>query len=914
MLDRRNIVLSFWSLLFLFLSLFQLTLEQNIETLSSPTERKALLQLRGSLGLRSREWPIKPDPCLFWVGITCQNGSVVGINISGFRRTRLGRINPQFAVDALANFTFLHSFNASNFILPSPIPDWFGLRLGSLRVLDLRSCSIIGAIPGSVGNLTSLTNLYLSDNKLTGTVPDSIGQLLGLSVLDLSRNSLTGSIPTSLAILVNLSSLDMSSNFLSGPIPPSIGGLSKLRYLNLSSNDLTSLPSQIGGLGSLVDLDLGDNSFTGGVVPSDLKGLRNLQRMMLGNSMLGGPLPGNLFGTSSQLRSVVLRQNNFTGSLPLELWSLPKLTFLDASANNFGGLLPNFSSAPNGTIAVLNISHNVFYGNLTHVLGRFGFVDLSNNYFEGRVLNFIHNASLARNCLQNMTNQRTTVDCASFYAVRGLTFDNFGRPNATNPSTEDGSGKSNKTKIILAAVLGGLGLIAFLVLLAVFLLLCARKRGNSNQRGNGVGPAPAGGSPPHPTDAPIDFSNVGESFTYLQLLQATGDFNDANLIKHGHSGDLFNGVLDSGVPVVIKRIDMRSTKKDAYLLELEFFNKVSHQRFVPLLGHCLENENEKFLVYKNIPNGDLSNCLYFKKTTPEDGTLQSLDWITRLKIATGAAEALSYLHHECIPPHVHRDIQASSILLDDKYEVRLGSLSEVCAQEGDSHQSRRLRFLLLPQSSDPSSSGSSTSVCAYDVYCFGKVLLELVTGKLGLSASSDSEVKEWLDQVLPNITMYDKDLVTKIVDPSLFLDEDFLEEVWAIAIVARSCLNPKPAKRPPMRYVLKALENPLKVVREESSSSARLRATSSRGSWNATLFGSWRHSSSDVVTVVIPPASGISRVEGAGSLKLSGTPGSQSQGSFRDGGDGISSSQRRYSKEIFPKRTGLHDVERVDHE
>ncbi|XP_019438160.1 PREDICTED: probable LRR receptor-like serine/threonine-protein kinase At2g16250 isoform X2 [Lupinus angustifolius] len=914
MLDRRSIVLlSFWSLLFLFLSLFQLTLEQNIEKLSSPTERVALLQLRGSLGLRSREWPIKPDPCLFWVGITCHNGSVVGINISGFRRTRLGRRNPQFAVDALANFTFLQSFNASNFMLPGPIPDWFGLRLGSLRVLDLRSCSIVGAIPGSVGNLTSLTNLYLSDNKLTGTVPDSIGQLLALSVLDLSQNSLTGSIPTSLTVLVNLSSLDMSSNFLSGPIPPGIGGLSKLQYLNLSSNDLTSLPSQIGGLGSLVDLDLGDNSFSGGVVPSDLKGLRNLQRMMLGNSMLGGPLPGNLFGTSSQLRSVVLRQNNFTGSLPLELWSLPKLTFLDASANNFGGLLPNSNSSANGTIAVLNISHNVFYGNLTHVLGRFGFVDLSNNYFEGRVLNFIHNASLASNCLQNTTNQKTTVDCASFYAARGLTFDNFGRPNATNPRTSEGSGESNKTKIILAAVLGGLGLIACLVLLVVLLLLCARKRGNSSQRGNGVGPAPAGGSPPHPTDASINFSNVGESFTYLHLLQATGDFNDANLIKHGHSGDLFKGVLDSGIPVVIKRIDMRSTKKDAYLLELEFFSKVSHQRFVPLLGHCLENENEKFLVYKNIPNGDLSNCLYFKKTTPEDGTLQSLDWITRLKIATGAAEALSYLHHECIPPHVHRDVQASSILLDDKYEVRLGSLSEVCVQEGDSHQSRRLRFLLLPQSSDPSSSGS-TSVCAYDVYCFGKVLLGLVTGKLGLSASSDGDVKEWLDQVLPNITMYDKDLVTKIVDPSLFLDEDFLEEVWAIAIVARSCLNPKPAKRPPMRYVLKALENPLKVVREESSSSARLRATSSRGSWNATLFGSWRHSSSDAATVVIPPSSGPSKVEGTSSLKLSGTPGSQSPRSFHDGGDGISSSQRRYSKEIFSKPSGLHDVERVDQE
>ncbi|CAJ1973082.1 unnamed protein product [Sphenostylis stenocarpa] len=897
-----------WFGLLLLLLLSQVTLEQ-IEPLSSPEERESLLELRASLGLRSREWPRKPDPCLLWVGITCQNGRVVGINISGFKRTRLGRTNPQFAVDALANFTLLQSFNASTFLLPGPIPDWFGLSLPSLKVLDLRSCSIVNAIPSTLGNLTNLTSLYLSDNKLTGNVPESLGQLSALSVLDLSRNSLAGTIPTSFSLLGNLSSLDMSANFLLGPIPPGIGSLSRLQYLNLSNNGLVSLPAQLGGLASLVDLDLSKNSFASGGLPPDLAGLRNLQRMILANSMLTGVLPGRLFTGSLQLQFLVLRQNNFSGSLPVELWSLPRLSFLDVSANNFSGLLPNSSSAANVTVAVLNISHNKFYGGLTPALGRFGFVDISNNYFEGKVLDFMHNVSLDSNCLQNETNQRSTVECASFYAERGLGFDNFGQPNTTKPPASESSRKSNKTKIILAAVLGGVGLIALMVLLVVLLLLCARKRGNSNQRGNGVGPAPVGSSPPNP-GVPIEFPKVGDSFTYHQLLQATGDLNDANLIKHGHTGDFFNGVLESGIPVVIKRIDMRSAKKEAYLSELDFFNKVSHPRFVPLLGHCLENENEKFLVYRNMPNRDLSNCLYYKNTTSEDGTLQSLDWITRLKIATGAAEALSYLHHECIPPIVHRDIQASSILLDDKYEVRLGSLSETCAQEGEIHQSKITRFLRFPQSSDQGTSGSSTTICAYDVYCFGKVLLELVTGKLGMSAASDTEVRECFDQILPYINMNEKELVTKIVDPSMVVDDDFLEEVWAIAIVARSCLNPKPTRRPPMRYILKALENPLKVVREESSSSARLRATSSRGSWNAaTLFGSWRQSSSDVTAT--PAASGT-KLERASSLKLSGTTGSQSQGSFHNGGGEMSSSRRRHSKEIFPEPSGSHDVERLE--
>lgn len=194
--------------------------------------------------------------------------------------------------------------------------------------------------------------------------------------------------------------------------------------------------------------------------------------------------------------------------------------------------------------------------------------------------------------------------------------------------------------------------------------------------------------------------------------------------------------------------------------------------------------------------------------------------------------------------------------------------------------------------------GTPNATCAYDVYCFGKVLLELITGKLGFSSPANTTTKEWLDATLPFISIYDKELITNIIDPSLIIDEDLLEEVWAMAIVARSCLNPKPTRRPLIRYVLKALENPLKVVREEHSNSARLRTTSSRGSWNAALFGSWRQSSSDVAAA---PAAAVSRrVEGGSSFKQS-TLGE---------GTGNSSSRRRHSNEIFPEPLDEHDVER----
>lgn len=902
-MDQRSIGVALLYLLLLLL--FESTFGQQVQQqqLSSDIEFTALFELRSSLGLRSRDWPRKVDPCTSWSGISCENGSVIGINISGFRRTRLGKQNPQFAVDSLANFTRLISFNASKFLLPGSIPDWFGQRLLTLQVLDLRTCNVTGVIPSSIGNLTNLSSLYLSDNSLTGQIPSTLGQLLSLSVLDLSKNFLTGSILSSFVSLRNLTSLDISSNNLTGSIPPGIGSLSQLRSLNLSNNGLTSsIPAQLGDLGSLVDLDLSGNGLSGSV-PQDLRGLRNLRRMVFGNNRLGGSLLVNLFPSPSRLQVVVLRNNNFIGDLPGVLWSIPGLSLLDISLNNFTGRLPNSTLNDNATTAVLNISQNEFYGGLTTVLGRFSSIDLSGNYFEGRVPDYVHgNASLSTNCLQSDSIQRTLTECASFYAERGLSFDNFGRPNSTEPPAAE-SGNSNRRTIILAAVLGGAGLIVLLILL-LLLVLCARGRSTRNHGGNGVGPVPTGETPPSP-GVVVNFSSLGDSFTYQQLLQATGDFSDTNLIKHGHSGDLFRGILEGGLPVVIKRIDLQSIKKEAYLLELDFFSKVSHTRVVPLLGHCLEKENEKFLVYKYMPNGDLSSSLY-RKNNMEDDSLQSLDWITRLKIAIGAAEGLSYLHHECTPPLVHRDVQASSILLDDKFEVRLGSLSEACVQEGDGHQNRITRLLRLPQSSEQGSSGPSTASCAYDVYCFGKVLLGLVTGKLDISASSDTQMKEWSEQTLPYISIYDKELVTKILDPSLLVDEDLLEEVWAMAIVARSCLNPKPSRRPLMRYILKALENPLRVVREDTSGSARLRTTSSRGSWNATLFGSWRQNSD----VVVIPAASTTKAEGGSSFKHSGTTGSQ--GSAHNGGGDHSSSRRRHSKEIFPEPPEARDIERQD--
>lgn len=186
--------------------------------------------------------------------------------------------------------------------------------------------------------------------------------------------------------------------------------------------------------------------------------------------------------------------------------------------------------------------------------------------------------------------------------------------------------------------------------------------------------------------------------------------------------------------------------------------------------------------------------------------------------------------------------------------------------------------------------------CTYDVYCFGKVLLELITGNFGLSGSNEADSDEWLARTLGYIDAYDKEGVSGIVDPSLVVDEDHLEEVWAVAIVAKTCLNPKPSRRPLARYILKALENPLRVVREQEdlhSHSSQLKSSSTRSSWRFAFHGN-KYESWDVMP------SGKTLAARKSKAKSEGTERS-------DEDEENSFSFKRASRENFPDPIELED-------
>lgn len=440
-------------------------------------------------------------------------------------------------------------------------------------------------------------------------------------------------------------------------------------------------------LGSgLTTLDLGFTGVTGSI-PAELALLSNLKSLVLSHNNLTSTIPSQL-GYVPSLSHVDFGFNNLSGSVPDSIWALPELEYLDLSSNQLTGQVPLTLPTCNGTSYIFNLSNNLFYGKVSSavesLMESFALSDISNNYFEGSLNTHVKGNI---NCFSNASNQRSTSECSKFYKQRGLLYDQFTNlPSDLAPTmpylpTREASfsskikSKNIKKKYILA---GSIGAAALVLLLTIFVLVfvCVCRRRNRTQpmsrRGSSLTSVHAQASPlatlavqtsPTGTQNP---SAVADSFTFNQLARATSDFTEDKCLKHGHTGDIYHGMLENGSHVAVKRVDANLANKEGVLGELGFFKKMSHPKFVPFLGRVVQDEEKaEFFVYQFMPKGDLTGALHKKHKEVEEemgleressqlDELPSLDWITRLKIATGVAEALCILHHECNPPIVHR--------------------------------------------------------------------------------------------------------------------------------------------------------------------------------------------------------------------------------------------------------------------
>ncbi|KAH9292998.1 hypothetical protein KI387_041815, partial [Taxus chinensis] len=596
-------------------------------------------------------------------------------------------------------------------------------------------------------------------------------RVIALNLSGLRTSNTSRAVPFALTRLTALQHLDLHNATLQGRIPPWLGSLRNLRSLRLSGNNLAGpIPPQLSRLTNITSLDLSHNNFTGNF-PAAVLNLADLMALNLAANRFTGPLPRSIKNLA-RLQKLFLSFNAFSGSLPSELTELQNINTVDLAFNRLYGPLPE------------NITLMKFLGEL----------DVRGNFFNGSLPEkLIPISKTARNCFYELPNQHMERSCIIFYRRIGVHAHSILpsspsiQPNRTNNNIVVITGviekKGEKTSKRMAAIVGGAVGGIVLILIIGIMVLCIQSHETISVSPN-VDNASEGMEE-------IGLNNLGESFTYAQLQEATNMFDSESLIRVGHSGDFYRGVLQSGAEVAVKRIDLNRVKKNDYVRELEVFGKASHTRLVPLLGHCLEMKEEKFLVYKYMPNGDLESLLKKKMVqSSKNVLLHPLDWIARFKIVLGIAEGLVYLHHECSSPIMHRDIKASSILLDDKFEVRLGSLSSAGSPDGDSQPGLVARLLAISH----------------------KLLLEIIFEMTNtIKCNETLGESSWIDHALTLIDIQDKNALPRIVDPYLILDEDLLEEVWVMAIITNACLDPRPSKRPSMCHVLKALENPRKV-------------------------------------------------------------------------------------------------------
>ncbi len=284
-----------------------------------------------------------------------------GITVSGDRVSEIGLYDN--ALDGtipseLGNLSSLTGLYINTNSLSGEIPAELG-NLSNLTVLNLCENSLSGSVPTSLGDLTNLAELYLHNNNLTGSVPSQLGSLSNLTNLHMHQNSLSGSIPDALGSLSILEELFLYNNSLSGEIPSAIGSLTSLTHLYLYNNSLTgSVPAELGNMTSLEYLYLQNNSLSGNI-PAELSGLSNLIRLYLADNQLSGSVPSEL-GNLTTLTDLSLNNNTLSGSIPAELGNLTNLSTLILYNNDFTDIIPDFSSISTLTSYYIRENHIEF--------------------------------------------------------------------------------------------------------------------------------------------------------------------------------------------------------------------------------------------------------------------------------------------------------------------------------------------------------------------------------------------------------------------------------------------------------------------------------------------------------------------------------------------------------------------------
>ncbi|XP_027931818.1 probable serine/threonine-protein kinase PBL23 [Vigna unguiculata] len=287
--------------------------------------------------------------------------------------------------------------------------------------------------------------------------------------------------------------------------------------------------------------------------------------------------------------------------------------------------------------------------------------------------------------------------------------------------------------------------------------------------------------------------------SYHELCDATKNFHPTNMIGEGGFGRVYKGKLRSTNQVVaVKQLDrngFQGTRE--FLVEVLILSLLHHPNLVNLIGYCAEGEH-RILVYEYMANGSLEDHLL---DLPEG--VKGLDWHTRMKVAEGAAKGLEYLHDQANPPVIYRDFKASNILLDEEFNPKLSDfgLAKLGPTGDKKHVSTRVMGTYGYCAPEYASTGQLTTKS--DVYSYGVVLLEMITGRRVIEYSRPEEEQNLVLWAQP--LLKDRKKFTQMADP-LLKDEYPVKSLYQALAVAAMCLQEEDETRPLISDVVTAVE------------------------------------------------------------------------------------------------------------
>ncbi|XP_050147126.1 MDIS1-interacting receptor like kinase 2-like isoform X18 [Malus sylvestris] len=638
-------------------------------------------------------------------------------------------------------------------------------NLKNLVELRLDANLFIGQIlPSLVSNWTELVSLYLQDNSFSGTISAEIGLLTQLQYLRLYSNEFRGEIPQSLGNLSQLQVLFLDHNYFTGEIPQSLGKLTQLQGLYLDHNHLTGeIPQSLGKLTQLQRLYLSHNQLTG-EIPQSLGKLTQLQRLNLSHNQLTGEIPQSL-GKLPQLQQLYLSDNHLTGEIPQSLGNLSRLQRLDLSANNFTGMIPRISGLTG--LDYLNLSSNSLSGAIPSELRMLTELDVfnaSHNHLSGEIQSALAdlltlNISMYDFSYNNLTGPFPT--CGIFNKVPTSAFvGNHGLWSAEGPT---------ECAISIAAL---------------FLMFCKRST---------IRPQVIKTSQNFESfEAMILQEEV--KFTFAEVVKAVDDFHEKYCIGEGGFGKVYKAELQSGQVVAVKRLntddsnDVPAINLQSFQNEIRTLTNIRHRNIVRLYGFSTR-KGCIFLLYEYLERGSLGKALYGIEGVTE------LGWPYRVNIVQGLARALSYLHHDCSPPIVHRDVTVNNVLLEQDFEPRLSDFGTARLLSIDSSNWTNIVGSLGYMAPELAYIMQVTDKC--DVYSFGVVALEVMMGRHP-GDMLESQLSESSTSMKGNADLLLKDVLDQRLEPPA---NELAKAVVLVMSIALACIRTRPGLRPTMHFV-----------------------------------------------------------------------------------------------------------------